>query len=71
MKLPLFWQVGVIYTLTRVAINLSQIFMPFYIELFLGFGSGTFSENSPKSRNSNNNFKNNFFDMCQEVKLSP
>lgn len=39
-KVPMFYQVSLVYTLSRVAINLSQIFMPFYIELYLGFGSG-------------------------------
>jgi Na+/melibiose symporter-like transporter len=37
----MFYQVGVVYMLSRVAINISQIFMPFFIELWLGFGKNS------------------------------
>ncbi len=40
-SIPMFYQVGVVYTLSRVSINMSQIYMPFFIELWLGFGSGS------------------------------
>jgi Na+/melibiose symporter-like transporter len=40
-KVPMFYQVGVVYTLSRVSINISQIFMPFFIELWLGFGKSS------------------------------
>jgi len=37
-RVQMFYQVGIVYTLTRVAINLSQIFMPFLLRLGLNMG---------------------------------
>jgi len=31
---PMFYQVGMVYMCTRIAVNLSQVFMPFYLEYY-------------------------------------
>ena len=34
-RIPMFYQIGVVYMCTRVAVNISQLFMPFYLESYL------------------------------------
>lgn len=34
-KVPMFYQVGVVYMCARITVNISQVFMPFFLEFYL------------------------------------
>lgn len=40
-KVPMFYQVGVVYMCSRISSNISQVFMPFFIQYSLNMGGSS------------------------------